>query len=99
MTNIEFTDNVLDRFNWSPYIGRKLSEVFDELFDEYMGEDAFYDDNIVVGGRGIHDLSLDCIADIILRVVAKCGVQVPKGPVISTKDLIYYRHMVNAYYH
>lgn len=99
MPNIEFEGRKLVRFTWDPYFGKKVEKVFDELYEEYMGEDAFYDDNIDVEEGNIHDLNLNCIRRIILRAVKKCGITVPKNVQINEDDLKYYRRMINMHYH
>lgn len=99
MPNIGFEENKLVRFTWDPYFGEKVIKVFDELYEEYMGEDAFYDSNIDVQEGGIHDLNLNCIKKIILRSIEKCGITVPKNVQIDKDDLKYYRNMINTHYH
>jgi hypothetical protein len=93
------TNNKLDRFKWFDELTPVIDLVFEELYEEYYGEDAFYDENMCNGATDCSDLDLECIEDIINRILLKFNVKLTQYIRISKKDLIYYkRYIISKYF-
>lgn len=98
-THFSITNNKLDRFKWFDELEPVIDRIFEVLYDEYYGEDAFYDNNMRAGGTERKDLDLDCIEDIILRILIRFDVEIQRPIYISEEDLVYYkRNIISKYF-